>query len=274
MATANISVSVDGAIGKMNALSRQVPFAMSVALNRTYDEAQFNIRRHIERVFVLRTPNSKRYILRTIRREKRDMATKKRLYADVRLQSPSRRHPNARILGEFVTGEPKVSYDPRMPVAIPTRTLRPAFEDVVPRNQYPQNLGFSPKKDPTGVSYYALGKGSKKKKLTPFKGKAIQGQRGTFVLDPRQMPGLSPKAWGVYRRIGPKTGEGRGQSGVVMLWSYHHRTTRPRILPMPAIVKQTVDRRWQINMQGAFQVALRSAYTAQELAMVRSFMGR
>ena len=93
MATANISVSVDGAIGKMNALSRQVPFAMSVALNRTYDEAQFNIRRHIERVFVLRTPNSKRYILRTIRREKRDMATKKRLYADVRLQSPSRRHP-------------------------------------------------------------------------------------------------------------------------------------------------------------------------------------
>lgn len=240
--TGGISIQVDvaGTIGFTNSLSKQVPFAMSIALNRTYDEAQLEIRKEIERKFVLR---ERGYILRTIRRDRDDMATKDRLQARVRLQSPSRKfHPNASLLAPFVDGGEKRADSPARPIAIPTDVIRPSFRQQVPRFLYPKSLGLL-------NANYTVPPVGKRKKRRSKSWKAVR----PFVLDPKQHRGLAPNAWGVYMRTGPD------REDIEMIWSYKMRVPLPKRLPFEPIVQATVDKRWAVNMRGAFDFALRTA---------------
>lgn len=246
----DIHVDIDQAIAEVGRYTGQMPFAIATALNRTGEDGNAALRASIGQHFIVRDDRLLRYVAPTILpRDQR--ASKTNL--SVVLKTEGR----GRILDPFEIGLAKTGTLAK-PVAIPTATLRPTPRAVVPRRMYPANLGLTPKKTPTGTSYYALGRGSILHHKTPIHHTArgavqIKGKQRTFVLDPRLHRGIAPEQWGVYQRIGPKRGDIR------MLWRYVDQVPRPAILEFEETVRRTVETRWAPNFDGAFAFALRTA---------------
>src|SRR6185436_11537915 len=96
------------AIGQIDQVEHdQVPFATSLAINRLALKAQSGIQAGIAQRFTLRRP---RFILNTIKIEKRDFSTKKNP-AVFRVKVDDTRTKSGRrdLLAAFETGEPKES---------------------------------------------------------------------------------------------------------------------------------------------------------------------
>lgn len=222
-----------------------VPKALAVALNRTAEEANAALRERLPKEFHIRVPSLVRYIapqqLPATQRAREDQ-----LWATVKTDAAGH------ILDPFETGEPKVQRSDAVPVAIPTKDLRFTPETLVPARWYPQNLGLTPKRTPTGSTYYALGRNSIRKGLTPFrktKGGAMQikGKNRTFVLDPKYHDNVTQQQRGVYVRIGPK------REDIRMIWRYVPKVPRPRNLHFFDTINATVAARWEPNMIGALE---------------------
>lgn len=248
----DIQVDAKGTLAYLGDLRQnQIPFAISVALNRTADDANAALRGILPREFTIRDPNLVRFVApQQLPRPNR--ATKQNLTALLETEG------KGRILDPFEIGKPKVQKSADSPVAVPTQNIRFTKRTVIPKKWYPANLGLTPKRDAAGQSYYALGRGAIKNKATPFKraksGKIqVQGKLRTFVLDPRYGHDISEKGRGVYVRVGPR------REDVRLIWSYRQQVQRPKILKFEDTVRRTVESRWVANMEGALAFALRTA---------------
>lgn len=84
-----VRVDVKGALGNLSSLEkRQVPFAVSLALNRVANKAQVAEMEHIQKTFKLRNAA---FVLRGVKIEKADRATKSSWRVVIRLAYPDDR---------------------------------------------------------------------------------------------------------------------------------------------------------------------------------------
>jgi hypothetical protein len=229
---------------------QQLPFAMAVALNRTADDANAALRRHLDDAFTIRAPGLLRYVAPL------DIPRPNRARKD-RLSVILETDRIGRIFNPFETGVPKVTRANEH-LIIPSENLRPSPNTVIARTLYPTNLGLTAKRDPAGTHYYALGRGAKAKKLTPYhKGATgkwtIKGRRRTFALDPNYQQDIAPEDAGIYQRVG------LGRDGIRLLWHYADRVERPSTLQFYDTLNRTFDARIKSNLEGAIAFALRTA---------------
>jgi hypothetical protein len=241
----DIKVDTKAADAYLQGFIVNVPKALAIALNRTAEEGNAALRAQLPKSFHMRVPSFLRHIAPQ-QLPKPQRATPETLWATVKTDAAGH------ILDPFETGEPKTQKSSLSPVAIPTRDIRFTPDTLVPARWYPHNLGLTPRRDPTGKTYYALGRGSIGKRKTPLHRTAggswqIKGKSRTFVLDPQFNKGLSDKQRGVYVRIGPSRGDIR------MIWRYTERVPRPRNLHFFDTINRTVNERWTPNMIGALE---------------------
>jgi hypothetical protein len=133
---------------------QQMPYALSLALNRTASAIVRAVRDNVRARFVLRTP----YVLEEVQQLRwadkargnvighpRNAEVAVPGLAPGQMGAAVGLHPNPKggqshrnpILERFETGRPKTGG-----VAIPTTRIRPSFRDLAPRQMYPKNLGL------------------------------------------------------------------------------------------------------------------------------------
>lgn len=148
----DIHVDVTSAVAFFNDLQqRQLPFALSLALNRTAEDGQAAVRRHLTEAFTLRR---KAFIERTIKIETRDRASKTKLFVDVGVD------PTRDFLAKFELGGLKTPRSGKS-LAVPIDVKRNKA-DVVAKPYRLKALGLH--------------------KVTTHKGKVrIIGEQRTFI---------------------------------------------------------------------------------------------
>lgn len=240
---------------QLRALGRQIPFAMSVAMNRTVEDALAAVRQRMQQQFVLRVPgfDLPPQQLPTIAR-----ATKTRQHAEIRLgyddgpQSIGGRREQ--LFKKHEEGMLKIATDASFPIAIPTTAIRPSFAALVPRQLYPVNLRLAPRQQPDNSTLPAL-RGGKVVTLAGAKisnrarkQQGLVGIGGTFTI---------ADADGRPKFIAQRTGSGRRDLRIIWLLKQQERI-KPQHFFYPT-VRAVVSERWAINQDGAIELALRTA---------------
>lgn len=226
-------------------VQKQLPFARMTALNRTGEEVFAAAKAHAHQRMVIR---ASRFIDPRFQLRPSDRAQKtgpRNSYVTVHLRPAFKTEPKGTILGKFVTGGTKQAKAPDQPVIIPTQAIRPSFRQLVPLYLYPKPLGVFPAR-------YTVPPNSVGKSKKSGRSRAAKHVR-PFILDPKQMRGLGPKAWGIYRRTGPKRGD------IEMIWAFRRSVPIPKALPFYDIARRVVGERWATNMSGALAYAVRTA---------------
>lgn len=251
-----VKLEGDDLVAFVGDLRKQIPYATSVAINRTAEEVLAEARRQIQGRFIVRAPS---FLLPPTQLPAKWKATKSRLSARVALgdDDGGRAGIGARrraILDKFEFGGPKEADDPDFPIAIPTRAIRPSPTTLVARALYPKNLRLAPRKQADGSTLAAKRKGKvrglageilgvkKRKEL------GLQGIGGTFT-----MHDSNGKPLGVFQRTGA------GFRGYRMIWAFRNRIPIPKRLTVYARAQQIVDTRFQANFDGALDLAIRTA---------------
>lgn len=181
--------------------SRQLPFATALALNRTAEEGQAAVRQRIvQRGFVIRTAQSARFLMNSVKFARGDRATKERLSATVRLEPPGKGGGRSGLLGfleeggvrfsQFAIGSGQV-FGPSS-VAIP---LRRSPLEVVPRNLYPTQTGLQERRGIDGRltagrlrgkrRTFAVRTGPGEGLVLQRTGKGKENVRALFVIKPQ-----------------------------------------------------------------------------------------
>ena len=251
----DIRVDAKEVLGWLNATSKQAPFAIMVAMNRTAEEANYEGRKLARKNFTIREEKVLNYAF-PIPIPRSERATKQRLSI---LLEPTR---HGVLLEPYETGRPHTYDRLGRNVAMPSfgrGGIRTTKATVIPRQIYPVNLGLQPRRDPSGSTYYALGRGSIKKKLTPYSvvgGKRVkQGRFGTYEVPSKTRPGVSL----VFQRVQGPAQPGRKGAGARLLWIMKPSVKRPKILHFYDTINETIAGRWEANLLGAWDLAQRTA---------------
>lgn len=226
------------------AFGKQVPFAASVAINRTGEDILAETRSTMARTFTVRSYSGRKFLpdaqLVGSRR-----ATKTRLYAFVGVGNPAAgpKTLQGRMHAIYARQEYEggVSQAGRNDFYIPAdRVDNPGYQP--PRKLYPVNLGLAIKRGING-SWTEAKRGVKRKKDGYFILPSVNGSR---------------KGYGIYHRDPGARGPGsRGDiSAVWFLRPSLRRKPRPFF---QMTVQRVTDRRWSANMLGALEVAARTA---------------
>jgi hypothetical protein len=254
-----LQTQIDEAVAALDTVRRdQLPFAISLAVNRSAIAGQQAERAHILQAFTVRrnpgTPQRPGAVLRTVKIEKYDFANKRnptafRISIDAtRTKSGGRRD----YLAKFEEGGEKTAADDMVaPIAIPSKALRPNFRDLVAAKFYPQNLRLTPKRVGGGEILPA------RQKVTARGVVQWKGKLRTFVLDPRfhgeARGGEGEPTWGVYQRTGP------GKRDIQLLWTYKHGIPIPRRLEFKATIADAVTSSFVLNFSNAYARAIATA---------------
>lgn len=233
---ADITVDAKDFLSLMDRFSKVAPRAQEIAINRTVEEVLAEARKLVQRNFTVRNP---RFILPPIQLPKvwRADAKRNRLFAVAALGDfDGRGSIGARrslLLSKFEPGGQLNAG--RLPIAIPTDTLRGAKSAVIPRKLYPRNLigEFNQDGILTGLGRKARLKGRKRKKAV-----------GRFFVLGNQ----SDRFWGIYTRTGP------GESDIRRLWTFRNRIPIPQRLPFTQTTQKIVDQRFEANLRGAIEL--------------------
>lgn len=210
----------------------QLPFATSLAVNRTATVVRDAIRAHLQDAFTIRRPWVVQGIQVTHISDKHDNPISATVSID----------PQRAFLAKFEAGGTK-SGSLEIPIAIPSAALRPSFTDIPPLALYPKNLRLLARHDVTGTL-------AATRRITKRGVVQIQGKQRTFVLD-QTMFGVSVA--GVYQRVGP------GPHDIRLLWSYKQRIPIPARLQFSATALAAVEANWGKLYEAAFQQAVRTA---------------
>lgn len=199
-------------------IAKEIPFAASVGLNRTADEAQQAIRASLSQHFTLRR---RAFVESTIYRMPReDFATKATLRAGVRI------HPERDFLSKFEEGGVKKPRDGRT-LGIPIEA-RPTKEQLVPPKYQLRTLFFGQRSTPSRVgTLLGARKGRGRNALV----KAFEGT-GAFVRNGR-----------VFLR--------EGKNKLKLLWVFRPRVPVPASLRFLATANQIASQRAEPNLMGA-----------------------
>jgi hypothetical protein len=235
-----MQVAIDPWLKTVAVAAEQLPYVLSSSVNQMAKLAQEAVRQHVKSDFVLRKAS---FVLNTVKithfSDKRDAD----IYAEIRIQNPEgdKRDP---VLARFEDGTQKTSFDPTMPLAIPTPAIRPAFADLVPLALYPKNLRIVERRDVVGTM-------PAKVHVTKAGVTQIKGKLRTFVLDPKEHFGV--QRWGVFQRTGP------GRHDVRMIWLFKSKEPIPARLAFAVTIKGAVAREWQAVADQKLAAAMRSA---------------
>lgn len=237
---------------------RHVPFAVSVAINRTLEEFLAVARGQIQERLTVRVP---RFTLPPVQLPTAARATKAKLfgqaalgYGDVTRDTIGERRE--KLLRKFESGGTKTARDPQFPIAIPTQAIRPSFGALVPRTLYPQNLRLAPKVVGSGETLPALRKGKVRSLDGGNLGKrarkqqGLEGVGGTFTINDE-----NGRPIGVFQRVG----RGNTRNDVRMIWAYKQRIQIPDRMDFFDLADLVVRRRLVINFDGALAQALATA---------------
>lgn len=232
----NIHVRVDASAFRSWAkrqFADQLPFATSLALNRTAKAVQDAIRAGLRERFAIRRPWVVQGITIPKFSDKRDRPMQVTVAID----------PGRAFLGKFEAGGTKVAHSPEEPIAIPTTAIRPSLQALAPLSLYPKNLGLMARRGVTGFI-------AARKHMTRRGVEQLQGKQRTFVLD-FSMFGI--RVPGVYQRTGP------GRHDIRLIWTYKPSIPIPARLKFAETAQATVARAWPAQFQAAFQQAIRTA---------------
>ena len=127
----NLSVDASGARAFFAELRGQLPFATATALNRTAEDGQAAVRKHLSEPFILRR---REFIERTVKIETRDRASKTKPFVDVGID------PTRNFLAKFELGGEKRPIEGRaLAVPIDVKTNK---RDIVPKSLRLRNLNL------------------------------------------------------------------------------------------------------------------------------------
>jgi hypothetical protein len=226
---------------------RQAPYALQLGLNDAAIDSQQAERELVASNFTLRRP---KWVLDTIKIGRGDFATKEKLSVRISIGEAAatpERSKKEGLLAKFEEEGFKESRDPEMPIAVPTKALRPSFAEVVPASMFPSALRLVDRRTASGVLRHITRQGH----VTRGGVVQIQGKRRTFVLDPKTMYGVS--AWAVFQRFGPARGDIR------MIWRYKTKVHIPARLHFYDTVTRTFNEQFPVRLAAGFEKALRTA---------------
>jgi hypothetical protein len=238
---AAITIRIDAreALHLIRTLGDDVPYWTAAALNRTAEDGAAAVRAHLPQAFHLRVPGFARWVA-PYRLPPEDRATKQRLLARVQTERIGR------ILDPYEIG---LLHGPdrlgRWP-AIPSPALRPSPLTMIPRRLYPQALGLVPMATPRGTARLMRGRGSlggARRGRARLGARPEQGRHRTYLVP------LAAGGRAIFQRTG------RGQSR--LLWTLVPAVRRPPVLRYEATIRATVAQRWQANLSGMIDAALR-----------------
>lgn len=205
--------------------ARQIPFAMSRALNREAFQIRNDVRAGIEQRFEIR----RRWVVTGVQVPKGGTATKTKLVAEVEVE-----RQRARFLSKFEKGG-------RVAARAGGLFWAPAEDERPPRRLSPVNLGFVARKRIEGG----------------FTAPSIsKGRHRTFLLDPRRNRGVNRYAQIIQRR-GRRNQRGGGH--LVWLWRGFETIEVPPILRFEATAVDTFERTFRTFFREAYEQALRTA---------------
>jgi hypothetical protein len=202
---------------------KQLPFAVSKAINDTLLQAQVAERERIAGAFTLRRPD---FIFRTVKIEREDFAQKDKLYGIMRID------PTRDFLAKFEAGgqkTPRSGHD----IAVPDQA-RPSKGALIPAGLRPKALSLQ------------------------RTGGRIRGAKRTFVIETSTHPGIYQRVGterrGAFRRIG------RGRDpNVRLLYSFKPSVRIDRRLGFAETAKRVVDQQFKANFAASFDLAMRTA---------------
>lgn len=235
MSLVTVRIDPARAIRAVGIVAKQHRFATAQALNQTAKDFQAAERAGLAERFILRRPA---FINRQVMIERGTWATKEKLSVTVT------DNPQRHMLSKFETGGEKTSFDPGMPIAIPTSELRWDPRMVVPRSMYPKNLRLADRKDVIGTL-------ARRRHVTANGVEQLKGKRRTFILDPTQHHGVTH--WAIWQRFGPH------REDIMMIWLLRTRVPIPRRLEWQPTAVQTMLERYPLNFRSAFIRALQTA---------------
>lgn len=229
-------------------LGERAPRFIAIALNRTRDWGVLEARKHAMEAFNVRSKAALNFALPMIP-PAAFRATPAKLRAIV---EPER---IGQVYSPFEKGEQHVRDALGRPVAVPTSALRPTEMTTIPRQWYPVNLGLQPRLDPSGTKYYALGRNSIKRRLTPYRKTATgavvkEGKLGTYEVQSKKNPS---ERLVFQRRLGP------GNKGGVLIWVLKDSVPRPPILHVLQILQKNIDAHWPTEASAAIEEGIRTA---------------
>lgn len=255
--TVFIRTNVDAVIRRLDEVAlRQLPFALSLALNRTAEEGRDAVRQRIhQRGFTIRSANTGAWLDKHVFVPPFKRANKKMLRVQLRVSPPGLKsarysatpwleragvRPGTRPIGRGGLFD--------RAVAIP---VRQSPLEVIPRALYPVNLGLAPRRTiEGGFDFSARKKGSRRQLTSTHRRFSLRGIDRTFVLVNRAK-GLG--AGTLFRRFGP----GRGDIKPLFLIR-RQITVRSRDYFMPT-ARRTFHDRLSVNTIGFLTHALRTA---------------
>lgn len=235
--TFHIRVDAKDTLSWLDRSHKQAPFAIATALNRTAEDGLAVIRQNVRAGFTIRTLPMNFVAPQVLPAAYR--ARKDKLTALIEPRGVGQ------ILAPFEEGRPHTRDRLGRPVPVPSTGftgLRSTKRTVIPRRLYPGNLGLAVKRDPKGTLYYATGKGAKKRGVSGPPPK--KGRYGTYQV-------TTDKGAMVFQRLGPGTTR--------LLWTLKDVVHRPANLRFYRGVQEAVDARWESNMLGAWDFAMRTA---------------
>lgn len=242
-----VSVTIPRPESHLEHLGRQLPFAVSLAINRVGEAARNAVRDSLDPRFTI-APSKERFLKSLVARE--HMATKAELWTVVGIGKEFGSGPTkdrAFLLARHEHGGQKVTHDPRYPFAIPTDELRGGDRALVQPSMYPKALRLLERRDVTGT-LGARGRVTRRGKVQ------LQGKRRTFVIDARDT--ADPDAWGIFQRFGP------GPRDIRMLWAFRRRIALPPRLRFQETVTATVNTQFSRVFAEAWERAVATARPA------------
>ncbi len=230
------------ALRLLGGAEKEVPYTLMRALNLTAEDFNRAGRAIYPTEFHARNPQLARWLFPPyLGAAQKATKTNLRVILDTGL--------SAAILDPFETGKPhgpSLRNAGRLP-AVPSDDLRITPMTVIPRQLYPVNLGLQVRRDPKGGTfYYALGKKSIAKHLTPLHTTSggrtqLKGRFRTFQID-------GPKGPMILQR---ETG-----GDVRVLWFLKPSVPRPASLRFVQLGRRIATERWPINLNNSALFAL------------------
>jgi hypothetical protein len=234
MAAITVQVDVSDADKLCAGAQRQLPYAISRAINATANDLRDTMRQEVMLRFMVRAGHQA-FIQKSIQVKSYSDKSQAVIAAEVGTGFPGGRD----LLGKFEAGGQKRMVDPYAPPHIPTPTLRRSPASNVPQAMYPSTLGLVPVRTTIGVRIPRWHKTASGKLQ-------IKGARRTFVIGE---PGAD--VWGVFQRTGKRT--------IHMIWLYRQMTPVPARLGFVKTAESVVATRWPPNFEAAFAQALATA---------------
>lgn len=232
-----ISTNVDQVLARLDDVGkRQFPFAFSLALNRSAEEARDAVRQRIhQRGFTVRSAVTGAWLDKHIVIPPSKRSTKKMLRVQLRVSPPGLKNAKYSAMPWLETAGTRVGTRPigsgglfARAIAIPYRKLMPLR--IIPRELYPSHVGLAPRRDIDGSMYVAgRGKKSRRKVKLGLEHLTLRGSDRTFALPDRKH---GRGAGYVFQRVG------KGRDGAVPLF-----TIRPQIRVDPRAYFMSTARR-------------------------------